>query len=250
MHERALRRAAAVAATAFLLTAGVAVADTVPADGDDVTAEVQDFFEIGPVGTGGTVNAAIWFDLECNTNSHVDVGQSVVVGFGVPERPRRGRGDAGAGPRSVRSPTGWPADGLLCPAGTAPLRSATPARVTLTAPADPGVYDYIVNFTRALSPAGAERRAALRGLSRVFFELTVVPDAAPSLVLPAALTVEGDAPGGAVVTYAVGATDPEDSPPPTPVCAPASGSFFALGETTVDCTVADSAGHGSPARSR
>ena len=73
--------------------------------------------------------------------------------------------------------------------------------------------------------------------------MTVVQDAAPSLVLPGALTVEGNRTAGATVTYAVGANDPEDAAPPTPACAPASGSFFPLGATDVRCSAEDSAGH-------
>ena len=85
MQARALRRAAALGATASLLVLSGAVADTLPADGDNVTPDIQDFFEIGPVGTGGTVQADVWFDLVCNTGTHVDGGQTVVVAFGVPD---------------------------------------------------------------------------------------------------------------------------------------------------------------------
>src|SRR5262249_35909430 len=65
----------------------------------------------------------------------------------------------------------------------------------------------------------------------------------PSLVLPASPVVgEATSPAGAAITYAVSASDAEDDPDPVPTCAPASGSTFALGDTTVSCSVTDSAG--------
>lgn len=242
MHARPIHRAALAAATALLLSASGAIADTVPADGDDVTPGQQDFFEVGPIGTGGTYVAQVWFDLECNTYGHIDVGQTVALDLGVPTVPVGGA-VSGTGTTVGPAPTGWPTDGVICPTGTAPLRSATPAVVKLTAPGTPGVYDYIVNFTRTLEPAGNEDPAATRGLTRVFYELTVIADDPPTLVLPGSLTVEGNVTAGAVVTYAVGATDPEDATPPVPVCTPPSGTVFPLGSVGVTCTAADGGGH-------
>lgn len=69
----------------------------------------------------------------------------------------------------------------------------------------------------------------------------------PVLTLPTADTVEARGDGGAVVTYAVGATDDIDASP-TVVCTPASGTTFPVGVTTVACAATDEAGnvaHGS-----
>jgi len=71
-----------------------------------------------------------------------------------------------------------------------------------------------------------------------------VPDQDPPvLTLPADITVDND-PGqaGAIVTFTATADDNVDGPI-TPVCIPASGSFFSLGDTTVDCTATDTAGN-------
>jgi HYR domain len=65
---------------------------------------------------------------------------------------------------------------------------------------------------------------------------------APLLQLPADLTAEATGPGGAVVNYTAGATDDGD-PSPSLSCTPASGSTFAVGETTVTCTANDAAGN-------
>jgi hypothetical protein len=69
----------------------------------------------------------------------------------------------------------------------------------------------------------------------------------PVLTLPTADTVEARGDGGAVVTYAVGATDDIDASP-TVVCTPASGTTFPVGVTTVACAATDEVGnvaHGS-----
>jgi hypothetical protein len=74
------------------------------------------------------------------------------------------------------------------------------------------------------------------------FEANVVLNTAPHLNVPSDKTAEATGPSGAVVSFTATATDAEDAPPPTPTCAPASGSTFALGTTTVHCSVTDSDG--------
>jgi HYR domain len=65
------------------------------------------------------------------------------------------------------------------------------------------------------------------------------PNTAPTLNLPANITAEATSAAGAVVNYTATASDQQDSSV-TPTCAPASGSTFALGTTTVNCSVTDS----------
>jgi hypothetical protein len=60
--------------------------------------------------------------------------------------------------------------------------------------------------------------------------------------VPPALTVEATGPGGAFVTFSATATDPDDEAGPV-ICAPPSGSLFAIGTTTVSCTATDSHGN-------
>jgi hypothetical protein len=64
----------------------------------------------------------------------------------------------------------------------------------------------------------------------------------PILSLPAAIITEATGSSGAVVTYTASATDAVDGAV-TPTCAPASGSTFPLGTTTVNCTATDKAGN-------
>ncbi|HKC82839.1 MAG TPA: HYR domain-containing protein, partial [bacterium] len=53
-------------------------------------------------------------------------------------------------------------------------------------------------------------------------------------------------PSGAVVTYSVSATDPDDAVASL-ACVPASGSTFPIGTTTVTCTATDTHGNTSSA---
>jgi hypothetical protein len=63
---------------------------------------------------------------------------------------------------------------------------------------------------------------------------TFTPDPPPNI------SQQTSDPGGAVVTYSVSAGD-DSGTPPTVSCAPSSGSTFAVGTTTVNCTAEDTA---------
>lgn len=73
-------------------------------------------------------------------------------------------------------------------------------------------------------------------------------DAVPPVVAPHAdVTTEATSAAGAAVAYAApAATDDVDGPVPV-TCAPASGSTFPLGSTTVQCTATDAAGNSAHA---
>jgi hypothetical protein len=64
---------------------------------------------------------------------------------------------------------------------------------------------------------------------------------APTFTAPANITAEATGAAGAVVTYTAMGADVEDGPIAA-VCSVVSGSTFALGATTVECTVTDTAG--------
>jgi hypothetical protein len=66
----------------------------------------------------------------------------------------------------------------------------------------------------------------------------------PVIKVPANMSVSATGPGGAVVTYEVTATDPDNEASTLKLsCAPPSGSTFLIGETTVECTASDPAGN-------
>jgi hypothetical protein len=74
------------------------------------------------------------------------------------------------------------------------------------------------------------------------FHVTVADTTAPALSLPAGRTAEATSAAGATVTYAASASDAV-SGALAPDCNPASGATFALGTTTVVCSVTDGAGN-------
>jgi hypothetical protein len=73
-----------------------------------------------------------------------------------------------------------------------------------------------------------------------FGSFNVTVSNGPVLTLPADITAEATSAAGAAVTYTVTATDNA-----TIVCTPASGSTFALGTTTVNCTATATTGNTS-----
>ncbi len=70
------------------------------------------------------------------------------------------------------------------------------------------------------------------------FTVNVVDSTAPTLALPNGISVPGPS-AGTAVTYNASATDTVDGSVPVS-CAPASGSVFPRGTTTVTCTATDS----------
>jgi hypothetical protein len=73
------------------------------------------------------------------------------------------------------------------------------------------------------------------------FTVTVLDTDLAITGVPANITTNASSPSGAVVTYALPSAVDEagDSPATTVGCAPASGSTFAIGTTTVTCTATD-----------
>jgi hypothetical protein len=70
----------------------------------------------------------------------------------------------------------------------------------------------------------------------------VFGDEPPTVSLPAGITVDARAPGGAIVDFSASATDGAD-PAPALTCAPEADTTFPIGDTTVTCTAADNAGN-------
>jgi hypothetical protein len=72
--------------------------------------------------------------------------------------------------------------------------------------------------------------------------ITVKDTVAPLISVPADISVEATSASGAVVTFTVTAHDAVDGPVAV-LCAPASGSTFPLGTSTVVCSAVDAAGN-------
>lgn len=75
-------------------------------------------------------------------------------------------------------------------------------------------------------------------------DFTALDTVAPSLSLPGDINVNAASPSGAVVTYAVTATDNVTASPGVS-CSPRSGSTFPVGTSVVHCVATDAAGNNS-----
>ncbi len=77
------------------------------------------------------------------------------------------------------------------------------------------------------------------------FQVTVRDTTAPSLTPPATVFAEATSLAGATVSYPAPAVADAADTSPTVSCSPASGSTFAFGSTTVNCTATDNANNSS-----
>ncbi len=76
------------------------------------------------------------------------------------------------------------------------------------------------------------------------FNVTITDTGAPTLSLPANISIEASASTGAIVTYSATASDVIDGPLAAN-CLPASGNTFALGDHVVNCSAQDLQGNTS-----
>ena len=95
------------------------------------------------------------------------------------------------------------------------------------------------DFNYSGLPSGTQGVFSIVGNTLQF---TVLDKTAPTLTLPADITLEAESPGGAVATYTASATDNVNGSVPVSLSI-ASGSTFAIGTTTVNATATDAAGN-------
>jgi hypothetical protein len=114
-----------------------------------------------------------------------------------------------------------------------------------------GTYRSTLDATAALGAGSHEIRILITRRYGPDFTMTQYVDnvtlapldsTAPTITVPAPITVNATSPSGANVTYTVTATDDTD-PNPLLTCTPLSGSLFPIGETTVSCVATDAAGN-------
>jgi hypothetical protein len=144
--------------------------------------------------------------------------------------------------------------------GTAPNKvaeatSASGAAVTFSTPTATDLVDGAVvvscdaasgaTFTLGTTTVTCTAADSRGNSNTISFDVTVQDTTAPTLTVQD-VKVAATGTNGAVVSFAnkVSATDLVDGSV-TPVCTPASGSLFAIGETLVECTATDSRGNTS-----
>ena len=252
MPGRQVGRAGALAAAMVLVFSSTALADSLAADGDQVTAGVQTYVDLGSVAPGATISRDVSLTLFCSGVRHLDPGQVVTVSQAAVTVPGVGGSivatDATIGP----VPSSW-ADDTSGPAGcTAPMevQASTPSHVTLGAPTTPGLdYAFVVEYGRTFMPAGVADASSITGFTSVAFILDVVEPTGGDTIAPTFTSTPADIDvvtsdaGGMVVDYPwPSATDDVDASP-TIACDPAPGTTFPVGSTTVTCIASDTAGN-------
>jgi hypothetical protein len=234
MQRRVIRRAAAAALIVLGLATAAAYADTVPADGDGLTAGNQTTIDLGQANPGQVLTWPVRFRLTCAGTSHAEVGSTITVAYETDQSPEGGSATATTttiGP----VPASWPAPGEGCSSPAQTLLSNATSTVTLTMPATPGLdREFLVVWSRT--------GTGLTSMTVMTFIVDIVGNTPPALQLPGNMTVEATSAAGAAVTWSATATDVEDATTATPTCTPASGSTFPLGATTVSCSVTDGGG--------
>jgi hypothetical protein len=235
LKTRLVKRAAALAAGMFVLSAAAVFADTIPADGDTFLPGNQALIDLGTHAPGETVTWSVNFSLVCGGTSHP--AQNAVITIQAQSLGKPLDGTISTTSTTIGPiPAAWPDSPNGCGSPLPVLPGNGPVTVTMKMPTTPGIdYNYSVIYAR-LGASG------LTGSTTITFIVDVVTNTAPSLSLPGSLTAEATSAAGAAVLYSATAVDAEDNPDPTPVCSPASGATFALGSTTVNCSATDSGG--------
>jgi hypothetical protein len=233
MHGRVIRRAAAAAFSLLIAASLIAYADQVPVDGDSITPGNQTVIDLGSASPGDVLIQQVTFSLVCAGLSPAAPGSTIAVDFDSATVPGDGAADATnatIGP----VPANWASDGCTTPAQT--LAANGPSTVTLTMPSTAGNDQ---EFTLMWNRTGS---GGLTGMTILTFRVDVVGNTPPTLHLPGDQLVEATSAAGATVSWSATATDAEDATPPAVTCTPASGSTFALGSKTVNCSTKDSGG--------
>lgn len=234
MRSLPVRRASVLAVALLASSVGLALADTVPADGNAVLSGNQALIPLGTRAPGEVVTRDVAFTLACGGLSHPAPGATITVqasSFTVPLDGGLAATSTTIGP----VPATWPAGGEGCPSPAPTLAANGPSSVTLTMPTTPGNFVFTVMYAR-LGGSG------LSGLTAISFEAEVVANTPPTISVPESLSVEATSAAGATVAFDVVTGDAEDDSAPAAVCTPSSGDVFPLGSTTVSCTVTDSGG--------
>ena len=132
---------------------------------------------------------------------------------------------------------------------TAEAASAAGGVVTFTASATDAVTDSLVvtcapasgtTFPLGTTTVTCATSDAAGHVGSASFSATVEDTVAPQVTVPAPISAEATSAAGRVVTFTASATDAVTNSPVV-TCAPASGSTFPVGATTVLCSASDAA---------
>ncbi|HTK16568.1 MAG TPA: HYR domain-containing protein [Acidimicrobiia bacterium] len=213
-------------------------ADEAVADGDNIVGVSTSGAPLafGTVCAGTTVNKDIVVALKRSTSGAPNIFKnSSVATVTVGTVTGAGLSAAMNPPNTITLPSAWQS----APADT--ISPTVTSTVTLVAAASPGSFSGSIQYTTTGTASNntAITRSATLSVTATVAGCDTTP---PALNLPANITGEATSAAGRVVTYTATATDAAPASPAV-TCAPASGSTFAIGTTTVNCSSTDTAGN-------
>ena len=237
--NKKLLRGLSLAIVLAMLFASLALADNTVPDGDGMEPVAANPMNFGTVCAGSTTTQTALIRVNRNgaagsTNVFKD-GSTVTVS--VLSVSGTGLSAEMGSPNTITLPSNW---GSL---GNNSDSDYVSSDVTLVAGA-------ASSFTGSVSYRGsgvnssdsAINRDSAMNVTATIEDCTPIDTTPPVVTVPADMTVEATSAAGAVATFSASASDLVDGAL-TPICAPASGSTFALGTTTVTCTATDAAGN-------
>jgi hypothetical protein len=233
---RSITRAITLVTVVSLFLSTTALADNVVVDGDGVTPVATSALAFGDVCLNATPSKSILIAIDAagHPGGAVVFANSAVVTFAAPTPSA----NLTAGtPASITLPSNWTT------LANTTVSSAVSASVSLLASgtsslgAQSGTIDY--SATGARSTSGTLTRSTTLNAS---WTVVSCDNTAPVLSLPANITDEAASSVGTAVSFTATASDANPTSPAV-TCSPPSGSTFALGTTTVNCSVTDAAGN-------
>ena len=252
MPGRQVGRAGALAAAMLLTFSSTVLADSLAADGDQLTAGVQTYVDLGSMAPGATISRDVSLTLFCAGIRHVDPGQIVTISQVAVTVPDAGGSISATQATLGPVPTSWADDtaGVSGCSGPMEVEAGVPSHVTLVAPTVPGLdYAFVVEYGRTFLPAGVADASSITGFTSVAFILDVVEPTSADTTAPTFTSTSADIDvvtsdaGSMVVDYPwPSATDNVDASP-TIACDPRPGTTFPVGSTTVTCVASDTAGN-------
>jgi hypothetical protein len=232
MHRRQLGRAAVFAAVAMILATQAAWADGPIGDGDGAAPVAVSTLAFGSVCTGTTVTKPLIVAIDRQGGGAQVYANSASVAISI----------TGTSPASVSASGGGtivlPSNWVTLPFSTISAGTVT-LSVTLTAATAGSVSGSIgIDATGNRNSDGSPlTRSTSVPVTATISNCDLAP---PVLSLPADITAQATSSSGAVVTFSASASDANPASPAV-TCSPASGSTFALGTTTVNCSATDAA---------
>ncbi len=227
-----------MAVVASLLISTVAFADEVEVDGDNATPVAPNPLAFGAeICLNSTPSKSVL--LVVRATGHSGIGNNVFAnGTTITWTPTTSAGLTATTVQSI-TPTNWTSQ------ANQSLGAQTASSVTLTTAITGtlGAFSGTVSY-QATGARASDGDSLSRNTVAIAVTGTVIncDDDPPILSLPDNITAEATSAAGAVVAYTATASDADPTNPDV-TCAPASGSSFALGTTTINCSAEDAAGN-------